>query len=58
LIERISLLTPHAWFLRGLGDLSAEGGVSVVAGPVGFLLAFAAITGAVAFARLGKLVRP
>lgn len=58
LIERISLLTPHAWFLRGLGDLSAEGGVSGVAGPVGFLLAFAAITGAVAFARLGKLVRP
>jgi linearmycin/streptolysin S transport system permease protein len=58
LIERISLLTPHAWFLRGLGDLSGHGGVGAVAGPVAFLLAFATVTGAVAFARLGRLARP
>ena len=58
LIERLSLLTPHAWFLRGLGDLQGGGGVVEVLAPAGAILAFAAVTGVLAFVRQGKLVEP
>jgi ABC-2 type transport system permease protein len=54
----LSLLTPHAWFLRGLGDLAGGGSVSDVLPAAGAMLAFAAATLAVALTRLGKLVQP
>ena len=38
-IETLSLLTPHAWFLRGLGDLQA-GDLSAIWPSVLALLAF------------------
>ncbi|MGZ4439992.1 MAG: ABC transporter permease [Gaiellaceae bacterium] len=57
-IAALSLLTPHAWFLRGLGDLSGGAGPGVVLGPAAAILAFAAVTGGIALSRMGKLVEP
>ena len=51
-----SLVTPHAWFLRGLGSLVGEGGVVDVLPAVAALLCFAAVTGAVAMTRIGRVV--
>ncbi len=53
-----SLVTPHAWFLRGLGSLVGEGGVVDVLPAVGALLCFAVVTGAVAMTRIGRVVAP
>jgi ABC-2 type transport system permease protein len=53
----VSLVTPHAWFLRGLGDL-AGGGVVAVLPAVAALLLIAAGTGAVALRRIGRVVAP
>jgi ABC-2 type transport system permease protein len=53
-----SLVTPHAWFLRGLGSLVGEGGVPDVMPAVAALLCFALVTGAVAAARIGRVVAP
>lgn len=53
-----SLLTPHAWFLRGLGELQGGGGPLVALPAAGAMLAFAAVTFAVALSRLGKVLRP
>ena len=53
-----SLVTPHAWFLRGLGSLVGEGGVPEVLPAVAALLCFALVTGAIAMARIGRVVAP
>jgi ABC-2 type transport system permease protein len=58
LIATLSLLTPHAWFLRGLEDLAGGSGAGVVLGPAAAILAFAAVTGSIALARMGRLVEP
>jgi ABC-2 type transport system permease protein len=52
----LSLVTPHAWFLRGLGDLAGGGGPVAVLPAVGALLAFAAVTGGLAVWRVRKAV--
>ncbi len=56
-LATLSLATPHAWFLRGLGDL-AGGEVSAVLPSVGALLLFGLVTGAAAWGFLQKAVRP
>jgi ABC-2 type transport system permease protein len=56
--EQLSNLTPHAWFLRGLGDLTAGGTVSDVLRPAGVILGMAALTGGLAVLRLGRTLRP
>jgi ABC-2 type transport system permease protein len=53
----LSLATPHAWFMRGLGELAGGGGVSEVLPAVAAMLGFAAVTGGIAASRLGKVVR-
>ena len=53
-----SLMTPHAWFLRGLGELHGGGGPAAVLPAVAAMLAFAAVTSGVALLRLGKVLRP
>ena len=58
LIATLSLATPQAWFLRGLENMTGGGGAGAVLGPVAAILAFAAVTGALALARAGKLVAP
>lgn len=56
LLATLSLATPHAWFLRGLADLS--GGVVDVLPAVAALLAIGLATGTVAVLRIDKVVAP
>lgn len=58
LIEKLSLLTPHAWFLRGLGDLAAGGGVAAVFPAALYVALFGLITGGLALLRVGKVLTP
>ncbi len=57
-LAALSLATPQAWFLRGIENMTGGAGATAVLGPVVAILAFALITGALAFARAGKLVAP
>lgn len=57
-IAALSLLTPHAWFLRGLGDLAGGSGAGAVLGPAAAILAFAVVTGGIALTRMGRLIEP
>lgn len=57
-IAAIGLATPHAWFLRGLGELAAGGGPLSVLPAVGAMLAFALVSGGLAMLRLRRVVRP
>jgi ABC-2 type transport system permease protein len=57
-ISTLSLLTPHAWFLRGLADLTGGAGVGDILPAAGAILTFAAVTGAIAVARLERAVQP
>jgi ABC-2 type transport system permease protein len=57
-IATISLATPQAWFLRGLGELAGGAGPSAALVPAGVILAFALVTGAIAVARLDRIVQP
>lgn len=58
LLSQISLLTPHAWFMRGMGNLATGEGAAVVIGPVLAILVFAAVTMAIASLRVRKMVAP
>jgi ABC-2 type transport system permease protein len=58
LLASLSLLTPHAWFLRGLGDLAGGAGAGAVLPAAGAILLFAAITLGVALLRLQRMVQP
>ena len=56
-LATLSLLTPHAWFLRGLGDLVGGGGVGAVLPALGAILLFAGITLAIALWRLPRMLQ-
>jgi ABC-2 type transport system permease protein len=56
LLAALSLVTPQAWFLRGIENLAGGARASAAFGPVLAILAFAAVTGALAFARSNRLV--
>lgn len=43
-LATLSLATPHAWFMRGLGDLSGGGGLEVVALPLVVLTSIGVVT--------------
>ncbi len=58
LIEKLSLATPHAWFLTGLGELQGGGSAVDVLPAVAAILVFAMVTGAIAFLRRDRLVQP
>lgn len=55
-LARAALFTPHAWFLRGLGDLQG-GQLSAIWPAVGALLAFGLVTGTIGWTFLGRAVR-
>ena len=55
-LAALSLATPQAWFLRGIENLAGGAGASAVLGPLAAILAFALITGALAFTRANRLV--
>lgn len=57
LLATLSLATPHAWFLRGLADLST-GSVAAVLPAVAALLGIGLVTGTVAVLRIDKVVAP
>jgi ABC-2 type transport system permease protein len=57
-LATLSLVTPHAWFLRGLGDLAGPGGPLSAWPSVIALLVFAAVTLTIGLVRLGPAVRP
>ncbi len=57
ILSKISLATPHAWFLRGLGDLAGGGGPSAAVPSTIALLVFAVATGGVAMLRMRSMVR-
>jgi ABC-2 type transport system permease protein len=57
-LATLSKATPHAWFLRGLENLSGGGGATQALGPAAVILLIAAVTGALAFLRIGKLAEP
>lgn len=56
LLAKASLVTPHAWFLRGLGDLSAGGSFIDILPAAGYILLFGVVTGGLAMLRLDKTV--
>ncbi len=53
-LSTLTLITPQAWFLRGLGDLRG-GSLSVVWTPALAMLAFAVIAGGIALTRLPRM---
>jgi len=53
-----SKLSPHSWFLRGLGELAGGGGIAAVLPAVAALLTFAVVTGGIATVRIGRAMRP
>ena len=57
-VESLSLVTPHAWFLRGLGDLAAGGGVGAVFPAALYVALFGLITGGLAQFRIGRVLAP
>jgi linearmycin/streptolysin S transport system permease protein len=54
ILSRLTYVAPQAWFMRGLGDLRG-GSLSVVWVPALAMLAFAAVTSAIAMTRLRHL---
>ena len=56
-LQRVSLLTPNGWALRGFVDLVADGGgLATVALPVAVTLAVGLVTGALALYRARRMV--
>lgn len=56
-LSDLRFITPHAWFMQGLGDLSA-GNIADVLPAVGALLLFGVVTGAIALVGLRKGLQP
>lgn len=56
-VQGLSFLTPHAWLMRGFGELSGGAGtIGDIVPVIAALAAIGLITGAVALARSGSLV--
>lgn len=54
LLSRLTYITPHAWFLRGLGDLANEAPWTAALPSVGAILVFALVTGVAAWIMLRR----
>ncbi|MGZ6682388.1 MAG: ABC transporter permease, partial [Solirubrobacteraceae bacterium] len=55
-LAALSLASPHAWFLRGLQEISGGASASAALGPAAAILAFAVVAGALAAMRIHRLV--
>lgn len=56
-LSQLSLVTPHAWFLDGLNELSVpDAGIGAVLMPVGVLLVIGSVTGVIGLVRARRLV--
>ena len=58
LIATVSLLTPHAWFIKGLSGLQAGGNVADIWLPALAILTFAIVTGGIGLSRTRRMVAP
>ncbi len=56
LLAQVSLVTPHAWFLRGVQDVASGGDITSAAGPVAVLLAIGLVVGGLGLLRSRRLV--
>jgi len=56
ILARLTFLTPHAWFLRGVADASSGGGPGAVAAPIIILLLIGLVTGGLGLLRARRLV--
>jgi ABC-2 type transport system permease protein len=56
LLSQLSLLTPHAWFLDGVSDVSTGGDIVSAAPSILFLVAVAIVTGGLGMLRARRLV--
>jgi len=54
----LSVITPHAWFLRGINDLAAGGGIAVVAPSLAVLVTVGLVTGGAGLLRARHVVAP
>jgi ABC-2 type transport system permease protein len=52
----LSILTPHAWFIRGVDDLAAGGGLASILGSIGVLTLVGVVTGGVGLLRARRVV--
>ena len=57
-LASLSLITPHAWFLRGINDLAGGGGIATVAGSILVLITVGAVSGGIGLARARRVVTP
>jgi ABC-2 type transport system permease protein len=57
-LATLSVITPHAWFIRGVNDLAAGGGIQTVAGSLLVLLTVGCVTGGIGLARARRVVVP
>ena len=55
-LAAVSLLTPHAWFLRGINDLASNEGLAVILPSLAVLTAIGLVTGGLGLLRAGKVV--
>ena len=58
LLAALSKVTPHAWFLSGLQDLSSGRPLSVIVEPALVLLGIATVCGSLALVRIRRLIEP
>ncbi len=54
----LSVVTPHAWFLRGINDLAAGGGIAAVAPSLLVLATVGLVTGGIGLLRARQVVVP
>jgi ABC-2 type transport system permease protein len=54
----LSLVTPHAWFIRGINDLAAGGGIAVVGPSLAVLVTIGVVTGGIGLLRARQVVAP
>ena len=55
-LASLSVLTPHAWFLRGVNDLASGGGIEAVVPSLLVLTAIGLVTGGLGLLRARKVV--
>jgi ABC-2 type transport system permease protein len=53
-LANLTLLTPHAWFLRGLTELTADSPWTAALPAAGAIMVFALVTGGLAWIMLRK----
>jgi ABC-2 type transport system permease protein len=56
LLAQLSLLTPHAWFMRGIEGTASGGGIQAAGGPFAVLTLVGVVCGGIGLLRMRRLV--